>query len=120
MPEDSSISRTLLDRNDATRAVHAIMAPKGVPKRKSLTGLFGLALKKSIDKLRGTSTSEAIAELNDRDVLPELKSLAEEMKDAEPIKPFCPPSPPYRSRFGDNALAEVPRPARASREFAYT
>jgi hypothetical protein len=99
-------SRAISDHVVAPPIVQALLAPKGVPKRKSLTGLFGLAIKKSMDRMRGGVSGTELG----RTSISNLRSLAEEFGDIAPVKPFSPPSPPYRSRFGDNAIAEVPRP----------
>jgi hypothetical protein len=85
-----------------------------LPKRKSLSGLFGLALKRSIDRLRhqGSRSSLKVDEGTLR--LPPagfngntLRSLAEEMEKAEMggVKAV---SSPYRSRFNGEHEQRAP------------
>ena len=68
----------------------APLALKGLPKRKSLTGIFGLAFKRSIDRLRPSTSKSFLKTDEDIGRLPpsafvndDLRSLAEEM---EPIE----------------------------------
>lgn len=87
---------------------------KGVPKRKSLAGLFGLAMKKSfiaedtsgVPPLTTTfpdATSISWGWEVEPDVQRRLRPLlAKTEKDVGLIKPEHKESPPYRSRFGGN------------------
>ena len=61
------------------QVVSALMGPKGVPKRKSLTGLFGLSMKKSFERIKG---GDAKLRANVEWGSPKLRSLAEELEDA--------------------------------------
>ena len=85
--------------------IQALMAPRGLPKRKSLTGLFGSAVKKGMHAKPITSPPEspttrasANAKLAPFGNPVKLKSLAEDIEEAsrEEVKS----SPVYRSRFG--------------------
>jgi hypothetical protein len=71
-----------------------------------------------MNKMRGIPISiHTAGKMSGRPVESSLLTLAEDLGEAfEGRKSFCPPSPPYRSRFGDGALNEVPKPPRAERE----
>lgn len=86
-----------------------------VPKRKSLTGVFGLALKKSYDKIRPSTSRSSLKAVNEDAATlrgppssfpgKTLRSLAEEMESADAIVNVVrAPSMPYQSRFGDKVL----------------
>lgn len=86
--------------------IEALMAPRGLPKRKSLTGLFGSAIKKAgqAHKLASPPESPTTRASANSKLAPfgnpiKLKSLAEDIEEAsrEEIKS----SPVYRSRFGN-------------------
>ena len=104
---------------DGSRSNIAVaLAHKGVPKRKSLSGVFGLAIKKSVDKIQ-SQTSRASLRSEESLSGPvrspvscfkrkNLRSLAEEMETADNVEARVgEPSVPYQSRFGSAALAQA-------------
>ena len=99
----------------------ALMAQKGVPKRKSLSGLFDLAVKKSMDKIRpqhhGFLTRES-ARPGPIVAGALFRSLAEEMENAESRQSEIHiPSSQFVGRFGDEAFksqAKLPEVQRES------
>ncbi|WWC71395.1 uncharacterized protein I206_105350 [Kwoniella pini CBS 10737] len=88
---------------DPCRAIEALMGPARLPKRKSLTGLFGLAIKKSFDRIKPSSPRRAhrIGFSPPRIATePALRPLSEEIEEA--VKPFedaIVPSDNFTSRF---------------------
>ncbi|TYJ53515.1 hypothetical protein B9479_005846 [Cryptococcus floricola] len=70
------------------QAIEALMGPTRLPKRKSLTGLFGLGSRKSTDKLKASSPGRAASSPPRMMGQPTLRSLKEETEDAaEPVRP---------------------------------
>ncbi|KAK8854634.1 hypothetical protein IAR55_003373 [Kwoniella newhampshirensis] len=58
-----SVVGTIADRPSESGARHALeelMGPSRLPKRKSLTGLFGVAIRKSMEKIKSSSPPRAI------------------------------------------------------------
>ncbi|WVQ72025.1 hypothetical protein IAR50_001569 [Cryptococcus sp. DSM 104548] len=67
-------------------AIEALMGPTRLPKRKSLTGLFGLHGRKSNDKLKASSPTRVASSPPRMLGQPTLRSLKEEIEDAaEPV-----------------------------------
>ncbi|WWD19225.1 hypothetical protein CI109_103683 [Kwoniella shandongensis] len=102
-----SVVGSMADRpsEEGTRhAIEALMGPNRLPKRKSLSGLFGLAIKKSMDRIKPTSPPRAGSSRNHVSpprlvVQPALKSLAEEIEESEVAKQGG-TSGGFASRFG--------------------
>ncbi|WVQ95117.1 hypothetical protein IAU59_002211 [Kwoniella sp. CBS 9459] len=89
--------------------IEALMGPARLPKRKSLSGLFGLPVKKSMDKIKPSSPSRVFSNLFHHRVEgsppriaaePTLRPLSEEIEEAsEPFKAAIVPSGKFTSRF---------------------
>ncbi|WWD02210.1 hypothetical protein V865_000248 [Kwoniella europaea PYCC6329] len=91
-------------------AIEALMGPSRLPKRKSLTGLFGVTIKKSLERIKPSSPPRSHASLFHHHRVdasppriaaePTLRSLAEEIEEAsEPFKAAIVPSDKFISRF---------------------
>lgn len=95
--------------NDTTKAINALFAAKAtVPKRKSLTGIFGLSMQTSFDRLKDMARNDGRR----------FKSLREEAEATmlEQGLGNVKASPPFKSRFGDKSLAQKSRRLSESRE----
>ncbi|KAK6910839.1 hypothetical protein I203_104873 [Kwoniella mangroviensis CBS 8507] len=91
-------------------AIEALMGSSRLPKRKSLTGLFGVNIKKSFERIKPSSPPRSHASLFHHHRVdasppriaaePTLRSLAEEIEEAsEPFKAAIVPSDKFISRF---------------------
>jgi len=99
------------EEQESKPVTNGVKAYKGVPKRKSLSGLFGLNLKKSLDNVRSSSALAVLASnpfpitwdnMDKPDVQPILGPVSEgRSKNASPPLPQLQASLPYKSRFGD-------------------
>lgn len=90
-----TIAGTAPERSSADgprTSIVAQLAPKGVPKRKSLTGLFGVSLKRSFDRLRPSVSKSSLRSDEGAVRLPPttlnseaLKTLSEEVESVDPM-----------------------------------
>ncbi|WVW85433.1 hypothetical protein I302_107471 [Kwoniella bestiolae CBS 10118] len=104
-------SATRTSDEDPSLAIEALMGPARLPKRKSLTGLFGVTVKRSLERIKPSSPPRSHASLFHHRVdasppriaaEPTLRSLAEEIEEAsEPFKNAIVPSDKFVSRFSD-------------------
>ena len=108
-----SVAGSFAERHsvDGPRQVITTARRKPVPKRKSLTGLFGLAMKKSFDRIKPDAPPSAFT-LGKKEVKASvaLRSLAEEMEVADPgVGRTRHSSPPFsaRDRRRDAALLQA-------------
>ena len=113
---DSSYNQDITDPSGAIRKEQktaSMKASKGVPKRKSLAGLFGLDFKKSFSNAANLVSPANPTPANDfaitwggrveADVQRNLRALAGNTNDhARPVTSPHKASPPYCSRFGDS------------------
>ncbi|WRT68579.1 uncharacterized protein IL334_005557 [Kwoniella shivajii] len=102
-------SMTSASHEDPCHAIEALMGPSRLPKRKSLTGLFGLPIRRSIERIKPSSAPRAPSASFHRvsaspprvTVEPTLRSLAEEIEEASnPFSMAVVPSSSFTSRFG--------------------
>ncbi|KAK4686250.1 hypothetical protein P7C73_g3889, partial [Tremellales sp. Uapishka_1] len=77
------------------QVVAALMGPRGVPKRKSLTGLFGVAIKRSMEKIKPSPPNT----FSKQETPVPMRSLAEELEDAHE-SPDAQVGSAFKSRFG--------------------
>ncbi|ORY35692.1 hypothetical protein BCR39DRAFT_27980 [Naematelia encephala] len=101
--------------SESKQVLEAFVGHRGLPKRPSLKGLFGIAIKRSMEKLDklcrdATATADEPPSYGGEVLkarvpsIPKLRSLAEEMDEVESRITFHRASPPYRSRFGNSRL----------------
>ncbi|WVF67509.1 hypothetical protein IAT40_002265 [Kwoniella sp. CBS 6097] len=112
---------------DGTRhAIEALMGPARLPKRKSLSGLFGLPVKRSMDKIKPSSPPRIFSNLFHHRVEasppriaaePSLRPLSEEIEEASgPFKAAIVPSDRFTSRFEEITKSHEVEPHRHERE----
>ncbi|OCF39113.1 hypothetical protein I317_07096 [Kwoniella heveanensis CBS 569] len=108
---------------DGTRhAIEALMGSSRLPKRKSLSGLFGLPIKKSMEKIKSSSPPRVFSNLFHHRVEasppriaaePTLKPLSEEIEEASaPFQASMVPSEKFFSRFEEITKPNEPPPSR--------
>lgn len=100
-------NRELHPDDKPSHTIEALMAPRGLPKRRSLSGIFGLAMKKSLHKLRGHHTIDAEARMA-KSSTSKLSVLPEDLDELPRPKPLRLSTSPYRSRFGDTTAQHGP------------
>ncbi|WWC90533.1 uncharacterized protein L201_005469 [Kwoniella dendrophila CBS 6074] len=112
---------TRISDDAPVHAIEALMGPSRLPKRKSLTGLFGVTIKKSFDRIKPSSpksrsaSHQRIGSSPPRIAAnPTLRPLSEEIEEASgPFKTATVPSAKFTSRFAilvqvDEKSKEIP------------
>ncbi|WWC63483.1 uncharacterized protein I303_106086 [Kwoniella dejecticola CBS 10117] len=102
-------SATRICSEEPCHAIEALMGPSRLPKRKSLTGLFGVAIKRSFDRIKPSSPPRSHRpDISPPRIAaePTLRPLSEEIEEAsKPFNTGIIPSDKFTSRF---SLHEAP------------